>query len=42
MEKSEMKKAYQLMAQENKTEKPTDSDTKISTRIVVILFYNIR
>ena len=29
MEKNEMKKACQLTAQENKTEKPTDSDTKI-------------
>lgn len=29
MEKNEMKKVYQLTAQENKTEKPADSDTKI-------------
>lgn len=29
MEKNEMKREYQLTAQENRTEKPTDSDTKI-------------
>lgn len=29
MEKDEMKKPFQLIAQENKTEKPVDSETKM-------------